>query len=376
MTTAIPPGPLADALSRFPLVPRKRALALPLDDRVKRLTDLAASADITGSLIEASGVHNLTALLAADRSLPDLARSLCCNHAALYLAHRPLSAERACLALEPLVNLAHLLTRAGDGDAALALLDQLANAVATDSDAVLDGIPVTLAGLTAPGTPREDVNEWLDNIRVYDGARALVRAGRWVDAYLHLKAAGDGGRRMFDGRQIGAIAVTTQGHVDLALGVLADAPTEEPWEDAVAAALTVVCTLIADRPCAEQTEAMLTAHGALTLHDGMPIFDVRLALSLIHTDLDQARRIFADTTKRVIATPEGYSARDLLTHPRAQDLAQAERDELAAAMAAAGLGVRHLSTDLEDRIEAALTLATKVITTALAATTTTHKGCS
>ncbi|MFC9327002.1 hypothetical protein [Kitasatospora sp. NPDC057015] len=333
---------------------------------MKRLTELATSADATGNLVQASAVHNLTALLAADRGLPGRARSLCRGHANLYLAHRPLTAERGRLALEPLVNLAHLLTRAGDGDAALAVLDQLAYAVATSNDTTLAGLPVSLADLTTPGTAREDVNEWLDNIRIYDGARALVRAGRWVDAYLHLKAAGDVGRRMFDGRQIGAVAVTTQGHTDLALGVLAGAPTEEPWEDVVAAALTVACTLIAGRPSVEHTDAMLTGHRVLALHDEMPIFDVRLALSV--ADLataaghpDQARRIFSDTAARILVNPEGYCARDLLTHPRGRDLAPTERDQLAAVAATAGLGVGDLSTDLEDRIAAANTLATQVI---------------
>ncbi len=366
MTITIPPGPLADALARVPLVPRKRALALPLDARVKRISQLAASADATGNLVEASGAHNLIALLAADRGHPNLARALCHFHAGLYLAHRPLTAERACLALEPLVNLAHLLTRAGDGDAALALLDQLAHAVAADSDAVLDGAPVPLAGLTTAGADRENVNEWLDNIRIYDGARALVRSGRWRDAYLHLKAAGDGGRRMFDGRQIGAVAVTTQGHVDLALGVLAEAPTEEPWEDAVVAVLTVACALIANRPCTERVEAMLAAYRALALHEEMPIFDVRLGLSV--ADLATASgypkegsRIFSDLTARILAVHEGYCARDLLAHAQAQGLAEAERDQLAEVVAAAGLGIGYLSTDLQDRVTAASMLANRAI---------------
>ncbi|MER8187177.1 hypothetical protein [Kitasatospora sp. NPDC094015] len=369
MTTVIPSGPLADALARLPLVPRKRALALPMNDRIKRLTTLAASAEKTGNLIDASGVHNLTALLAADRGLPDLARTLCHNHAALYLARRPLTAEQACLALEPLVNLAHLLTRSGDGEAALDLLEQLAHAVATDRDATLDGIPVPLAGLTATNKARGHVAEWLDNIVLYDGARALVRARRWVDAYLHLKAA-DGARRMFDSRQIGAVAMATQGHVDLALEVLSGAPTEKPWEEVVASTLAVACMLIANRPCAEQADGMLTGHRALALHGEMPIFDVRLALSV--ADLataagyaDQGRRIFSDTAARILEIPEGYSAHDLLAHPRAQDLAHAERDQLAAVVAAAGLGIGRLSIDLEDRISAANMLATQVISRTL-----------
>ncbi|MEU8925277.1 hypothetical protein AB0D10_30805 [Kitasatospora sp. NPDC048545] len=363
-------GPLAGALNRYPLVPRKRALARPLDHRVGRLTELAKAADVGSDLVAASGVHNLAALLAADRGLPDLARTLCFSHADLYLARRPLAAEHACLALEPLVNLANLAIREGDGSGAIAVMDELALAVASGNDAVLEGRTVTLADLTIPGPAKGDVSEWLDNVRVYDGARALVRAGRWVDAYLHLKQAGEGGRRMFDGRQVGAIALTVQGHTDLALRVLAEAPAEEPWEAVVASSLTVACMLLAGRPCAEQAEAMINAHCCLDSHDDMPIFDLRLALTV--SDLaaaagrpGDAERIFADAARTVLVGAEGYSARDLLAHPRSVNLTGAEREQLSAFVTSAGLGALHLSTDLEDRISAALTLATKVITTTL-----------
>ncbi|MFJ6136508.1 hypothetical protein [Kitasatospora sp. NPDC092286] len=367
MTAALMPGPLADALRYFPLVPRRRPLGLALDARVSRLTELAASADVGNNLVDASGVHNLTALLAADRGLPDLARTLCLNHANLYLSARPLPPARACLALEPLVNLALLRIREADGDAAMGLIERLAHAVATDGDAVLDGTPVPLAGLTVPGPDRDEVAAWLDNVLVYDGARALVRAGRWVDAHLHLKLAGGIARRMFDGRQIAVIAVATEGHIDLARSLLADSPTEEPWEDAVTAALTAACSLLAGQPCPEQARAMLSAHQAVGPGAGTLIFDTRLALTV--ADLAAAaglpghgRQIFTATVDRVLAAPEGYSARDLLTHPRADHLPAARRQQLAAAMATAGLGVRRLPTDLEDRIGAALALATSVIT--------------
>ncbi|MFB7618890.1 hypothetical protein [Kitasatospora sp. NPDC056181] len=367
MTTS---GPLAHALSRFPLVPRKRALARPLGHRVERLTELAKAAEVNNDLVAASGVHNLTALLAADRGLPELARTLCFSHADLYLARRPLAAEHARLALEPLVNLANLAIRQGDGSAALYVLDELARSVASGSDAVVGGQTVTLANLTVPGPAKGDVSEWLDNIRVYDGARALVRDGRWVDAYLHFKQAGGGGRRMFDGRQVGVIALTVQGHADLALKVLAEAPAEDPWEAVVASSLTVACLLLTGRPCAEQAEEMINVHRGLKSHDDMLIFDLRLALTV--SDLaaaagrpGEADRIFAGAARKTLAEPEGYSARDLLAHSRSENLTRAEREQLAASAAAAGLGALHLSTEQEVRINAALTLATKVITTAL-----------
>nr|BEK65714.1 hypothetical protein KPHV_29410 [Kitasatospora purpeofusca] len=367
MTAVLPAGPLADALRRFPLVPRKRPLARPLEARVARLSELAASAAADNNLVDAAGVHNLTALLAADRGLPDFARALCHNHANLYLAARPLSPARACLALEPLVNLALLHIREADGNAAFTLLEQLAHAVANDRDAILDGTPVALCGLTVPGADRGEVVEWLDNVLVYDGARALVRAGRWLDAYLHLKQAGGIARRVFDGRQIAIIAMATDGHLKLAQSLLADSPKEEPWEHAVAAALTVACSLLAGRPCPEQADAMLSAHRAGTPGDETLIFDTRLALTV--TDLataaalpERGQRVFTHAVERVLAASEGYSARDLLAHPHAVHLPDAHRNRLGAAMAAAGLGVRSLPTGLDGRTAAALALAADVIT--------------
>ncbi|MFE7190695.1 hypothetical protein [Kitasatospora sp. NPDC057541] len=366
MTALLPPGPLADALRRFPLVPRKRTLAVPLEIRVARLTELASSADAHGNLVDAAGVHNLTALLAADRGLPDLARSLCHNHANLYLAARPLPPAKACLALEPLVNLALLRIREADGNAAFALLEQLAHAVATDCDAVLDGTLVPLADLTAPGPDRSEVIEWLDNPLVHDGARALARAGRWVDAYGRLKQAGGISPRMFDGRQIAAIAMAADGHFEPAQSLLAESPVEEPWEDAVAAALTVACSLVVGGSHPEQVDAMISAYRAVVPGDKAVVFDTRLALTV--ADLataagasEQGWRIYADAVERVRAVREGYSARDLLAHPHAACLPGAHRRQLATAMAAAGLGARSLPTDLDNRIRAALALATAVI---------------
>ncbi|MFE2109253.1 hypothetical protein ACFXAF_25795 [Kitasatospora sp. NPDC059463] len=358
---------LADVLRRFPLVPRKRALALPLETRVARLTELAASADAHSNLVDAAGVHNLTALLAADRRLPDLARALCHSHANLYLAARPLPPATACLALEPLVNLALLRIREADGNAAFALLEQLAHAVATDCDAVLDGTPVPLCGLTADGADRSEVVEWMDNVLVHDGARALARSGRWADAHVHLERIGGIGRRMFAGRQIAVIATAADGHFELAQSLLAASPKEEPWEAAVAAALTVACSLLAGGSCPEQVDALLTAHRAVAPDDGALVFGTRLALTV--ADLAAAAgapeagwRIYADAVERARAVREGYSARDLLAYPGAAHLPVAHRKQLAAAMAAAGLGVRSLPADLDDSIGAALALATAVIT--------------
>ncbi|MFF0295342.1 hypothetical protein ACFYST_17255 [Kitasatospora sp. NPDC004614] len=368
-----PTGPLGDAFTRLPLVPRRHALAAPLEQRVQQLTELARQAADTENPTTATSVHNRAALLASDRGLPGLARVLCHNHAGFYLAHRPLPTDLARLALEPLVNLAHLELRAGNGIAALAILDELLRAVAENDDATLGGnLIIPLAELTANSADRADVHKWLADIQVFDGARALARAGRWADAHLHLKQSTAPGDRLFEARQVAAIAMALEGRTALARALARDTAAEEPWEHAVAAALTTACTLLDGDPAAEQTEALLRTHAAVTPREGSAVFDTRLALTVADLataagQLPHAARVYITAVAQTLTEPEGYSARDLERHRLADGLPAEQRHQLTAIAAESGIGgPATLTTDHEDRITAALALATAVITKAAA----------
>ncbi|MFI1522400.1 hypothetical protein [Kitasatospora cineracea] len=364
-----PTGPLGDALARLPLVPRRHALAAPLEQRVQQLTDLARQAADTENPATAASVHNRAALLASDRGLPSLARVLCLNHAGFYLAHRPLTVYLARLAFEPLVNLAHLELRAGNGIPALAILDELLRAVTENDDATLPGgLIIPLAGLTASSADRADVHQWLTNIQVFEGARALARAGRWTEAHFHLRQSTDRSDRLFEGRQVAVVAMALEGRTALAR----DTPAEQPWEHAIAAALTVACTLLDGAPAVDQAETMLRAHAAVTPRQGSEVFDTRLVLTVADLAtaagrLSDAARLYVAAVTRTLAAPEGYSARDLARHRLADGLPAEQRHRLAAITAECGVGgPTTLTTDHDDRITAALTLATVVITKAAA----------
>lgn len=110
-------------LSRFPLVPRPRPPCSPLRTRAARISDLAATAARDQDLAAASAVFNQAALLASDCGCADQARQWCRQHALAYLRACPLDARSGRLALEPLVNLARLHIRDGNGTAAYTLLD-------------------------------------------------------------------------------------------------------------------------------------------------------------------------------------------------------------------------------------------------------------
>ena len=85
---------------------------------------------------------NQAALVASDCGLPDVARAWCQRHARLYLRAGPLDAAATRSALEPLVNLARLHIRDGDGDTAFHILDELYHAVTARTDTTVEGITV------------------------------------------------------------------------------------------------------------------------------------------------------------------------------------------------------------------------------------------
>ncbi|MGH3830819.1 MAG: hypothetical protein ACRDRS_10290 [Pseudonocardiaceae bacterium] len=148
MTGIDPTGPTA---RRFPLMARPRPACAPLHQRVADLRDRAHAAERGGDMAAASAVHNLAALVASDVGLPDLARQWCHRHTMVYLQACPLDAQAAIRALEPLVNLARLHIRDGNGECAFTLLDELYTAVATRADTTIDGIPVPGAILETCG---------------------------------------------------------------------------------------------------------------------------------------------------------------------------------------------------------------------------------
>jgi hypothetical protein len=186
-------------------------------------------------------VFNLSALLASDCGLPDLARHWCHRLARIALRHHPQNARYAIHSLEPIVNLARLRTRAGDGLGAWSLLENLYQAVASRTDTVIDGIEITAAHLTSSPDAHREVRTWLWAVLLSDGARALAVAGRWGEAHWRLERYKGIGHRMLDGRQIAVIAHATAGNHDEALALLHVTQPGQPWEAAVTACLTLLC---------------------------------------------------------------------------------------------------------------------------------------
>jgi hypothetical protein len=305
---------------RFPLVARTRPVCRALGARVaqvRALADLAAR-DTDESLVRAAEAHNLAALIASDCGLPDLARTFCQRQAQVFLAARSFTTETAKPALQPLINLARLLIRDGDGDGAYHLLVDLFTAIKSRSEIGVAGQPIALGALISDDDDHCQIVQWLWAVLLADGTRALTRAGRWAEALQHVEQHKGVGQRMFDGRQVAVIAAATTGDAAGALALLEDTAPGDPWETAVTACLAVFCRQAACQPIALDVAAMLDSYQQLVPAPGLAVFQTRLGLSVIDlaggVDHSGARDVAAGLARRAVEFRDGYAAREVLRH--------------------------------------------------------------
>lgn len=339
-------------IRRFPLVPRPRPACPTLDRRIAGLQELIRSADdLTGPerLTKAAAAHNQAALVASDCGLHDLARTLCLRQFQLYYDARPLDAAATRYALEPLVNLARLLIRAGEPAAAYELLESSYTAVTQRGSLNVDGQDLSFDDLNHAGDGT--VRQWLWSVRLAEGTRALVSAARWEQALHHAKRHGGIGDRLLDGRQIAVLAHLLTGDAHQAAAILDQTTTSEPWELAVAACLDTLCAMARGGPADTAVAAMIDRYLALDTGPELLVFTTRLGLSVIDLadGTDDARRSTAttDLIRDVIDARNGYAARDLLTHDASrQHLDPPQRQVLTAIVRSTGLDHDHLPDSL------------------------------
>lgn len=353
---------------RFPLVARPRPTCGPLTDRVREVCDLARTAaeQPDGGLSRAATAFNKAALIASDCGLPDLARSLCRRHSDICLRAQPLSTQAARFALEPLVNLARLRIRSGDGEGANLLLNALFEAVKGRSVATVDGHHVSFEHLD--GTPDEhrELVRWLWAVVLADGARALTAEGRWADALTHLERHKGIGGRMLDGRQVAVIASITEENTDHALRLLRETAPGEPWEAAVTACLTVLCLRRAGRPVDHDLATMLDRYALLDRTPQLAVFHTRLSLTVIDEAGGiveaAAHRVAADLIQHTIDGNDGYAARDVLAHRGSVSLLTGRQmSYLSELVEVCGLGRAAALSELQTNLSAALDTSKSVL---------------
>ncbi|MEV6987531.1 hypothetical protein AB0M95_40610 [Sphaerisporangium sp. NPDC051017] len=343
---------------RFPLTARPRPVCIPLIQRVADLRKRAIHAQDAGDVTAATAVFNLAALLASDCGLPDLARTWCHR-----LACAALDNDRDPRhGLEPVVNLARLHIRAGDGAAAWNLLETLFRAIDNHTDTVIDGLTIPAARITdAPGA-HTGVRTWLWKVLLGTGAHALAVAGRWDEASHRLTKYKGVGKRMLDGRQITVIAHAVAGRHHQAHTMLDATQPGDPWENAVTACLSLAV--------AAEGSPVGLANGALTAYldlgpaeNGLAVFRTRLGLTLLDALSDHhpvVEQIAAGLTSRAIH--DGYAARDVLAHPVCLSTATDQQTrELVALVDECGLDVGAIPEAQLTELAGALDIAESVI---------------
>ncbi|MFD8969309.1 hypothetical protein ACFV0C_30745 [Streptomyces sp. NPDC059568] len=340
---------------------------------MQALTELANTAVQQGDVGVASTVYNRAALAASDIGAPELARTMCHQHAAAYLHYCPLPGVTAIRALEPVVNLARLQIRAGHANDGRRLLLALYDAVATGTGTDVQDIHVP-ADLTASPEDRHEIRAWLWRVLLADGARALTTAGRWAEALVHVETHRGVGQRMLDGRQVALLAALTAGDAPAAEDLLARTEPGEPWEDAVTSCLTVLTRRAASRPLHHHLHDLVATYLDRADEPGMTVFNTRLGLTVLDaiasTEDPTARLVVADLHRRATETTDGYAARELLAHPSFTALAtNRETQDCRALLHACALGAGAIPADLHDEMTAAIRASNHVIRSSIATPT-------
>lgn len=234
MTTT--PSAASQATGRFPLVCRPYLNYPSFTARIEELHLCADKSTQAGPLNDrinaACATWNLSALIASDCGLPDLAADLCLRQLRLFQAAWPVVGDTAIAALQPMVNLIRLTARSGNPDTAYQDLTDLHQAVHHGGTVTLHGHRFDLTQFTTPATVRR-IQPWLRFLMTDDGTRLLAATGQWTKAAQHATAYDAEPARLFDSRQARIVAAWHANDPDTADALLDEAQITEPWEAAV-----------------------------------------------------------------------------------------------------------------------------------------------
>jgi hypothetical protein len=290
---------------------------------------------------------------------------MCHQHAAAYLDACPLPGMSAIRGLEPVVNLARLQIRAGHGDGGRQRLLDLYAAVKAGAAARFEGVAVP-AHLTATDEDRQEVRAWLWRVLLADGTRTFTAAGRWSEALTHIEAHRGVGRRMLDGRQVAVLAALVEGGTARATALLAATMPGDPWEQAVAACLSVLCRRDVGQAVDVRLADLVTTYSERQSEPGMTVFDTRLGLTVLEAigspEAPAAHRIVDDLHRRMTDAEDGYAARENLAHPLFTTIATDQQaQDCRALVHACALGAGTIPDDLQGELRAALRASDRTI---------------
>jgi hypothetical protein len=325
----------------FPLLPRAKPACRPLSDRVERVRRHAETARQTGSLEHAAKALNLAALIYSDSTMAHQARALCWRQFEVFAAGGPYDEAMAKTAIQPLVNIGRLHTRAGDNSTAYQLHQAMFHGARHSTPTEIDNRSIDLAAIAQPGHARRALVQSLWMVLLSDGLRALCRAGHWGQAHQHAQTHHGIGERLLDGRQIAIIAAAINGDLPKACTLIDRAVVTEPWERCIATCLRVLAGALAGRRSTADIDTMLHTYEALDMPSEHTLFLIRTGLAVVdlapHHDTTAAIRKIEEI---ISSDSDAYVAADLVHHTPSLPLRPEISATLHKTVAAAGLGQR------------------------------------
>lgn len=362
-------------LARFPIVPQRRFRCPDLETNVRNVRECANSSrePVTAEerINRACTVWNLSALIAADCGLPDLAVDLCHQQFQIFRAASPISGAAVIPSLQPLVNLARLTRRAGDPEGAYRELEAINRAIRGGGKVMIHGEPIDFNGLIVdcPST----VDRWLRGVMYDDGTRALAGAGQWANAARHAEVYDAADTQLREARQTRIIAHVTSGQTDTALGLIDNTVASTDWERAVASCLRGYALLKNQSLGPTEVIDLLNTVRRACEDTDRPtaLFRARLGLAAVDLALaagSQARVLCTELVEDAERSADAFVAREVLAHPECRAWAMpAQLAGLRALVEQAGLGAGHIPwavlTELVTSIEVAKSVLTETLST-------------
>ncbi|CCK32118.1 hypothetical protein BN159_7739 [Streptomyces davaonensis JCM 4913] len=375
MTASPPPAQLQRFTQRLPLVSRRHLVYPSFATRVEEVHTCAEKSAQEGPLLDrinlACATWNLSALIASDCGMTDLATDLCLRQLCLFQAAWPVTGDTAIAALQPIVNLVRLTARAGDPHAAYQQLMSVHRAVHNGGTVSVHGHLLDLTGFTTHAT-LDHIQPWLNALLLEDGTRFLVATGQWAQAAEHAAAYDKAAERLHDSRQARVMASVHTADPNAANSLIETAMITEPWEKAVAQLLRRYADYMTGRATPEGftavTRAVQSALAPAPPH--LRMFRVKLVLAAIDLASQgceaEVQVLHNAIVSDTVQASDAYAAREILRHP-VPSASGRSRHELEEIVHAGGLGRGTLSKSVQSTLMRAVHTAGASLTQCLTA---------
>ncbi|WP_027346386.1 hypothetical protein [Hamadaea tsunoensis] len=356
------PTTIAAAVRRFPLTGRPRPACPSLAERVTDVAAIAAQAAAGPEDMMAKAAHalNLAALIASDCGMPDLARRWCWRHINVYRRLDALTILHASYLLEPVLNLARLQIRAGDGQPTLDLLRAMYQAVTANHDLTVDGQRLPMANLTGPQDELRRLHQWAWMQYVTEGIRIHTLAGRWPEAVRHASSLRGIGLHLMEGRQADIVAHLLDDDPDQARTVLHGSTITEAWEQQVASCLAAMCSQPSAR--VSTLDAMIDRFRApYESIEGYAVYRIRWGLTTVTLAAAShpatAQDLLYQVATEALDAADGYAAREVYGYRTTLQLDPVQQAALDAIVKRAALGEGSLLGDASSVLTDAVAIA-------------------